>query len=135
MPAINRKALTDYNRYDTLMFNRGSADFYYLKYKCELNVRQYKQALNDIAHAAYLNPKEPTYFAEMASLQLRVSDFEKAIQAADLCIQIAPNYPDAYLIKGLSLIKSNKKDEGLASLEKAKELGDARAQGLIDKFK
>jgi predicted Zn-dependent protease len=130
-----RKALADYNRYDTLMFNRGSADFYYLKYKCELNVRQYKQALNDIAHAAYLNPKEPTYFAEMASLQLRVSDFEKAIQAADLCIQIAPNYPDAYLIKGLSLIKSNKKDEGLASLEKAKELGDARAQGLIDKFK
>jgi tetratricopeptide (TPR) repeat protein len=130
-----RKALVDYNRYDTLMMNRADAEFYYIRYKCEMKIRQYQQALNDIAHAAVINPAEPTYLAELASLQLHVGDFEKAAQAADLCIKVAPNYTDAYLIRGIALVKSNHKEDGMASLEKAKELGDTRAQGFIDKYK
>ena len=61
------------------MYGRGSHEFYYLKFKCESKIRQYKQALNDIAHAIVLNQKEPTYYAEMASLQLKVNQLEDAI--------------------------------------------------------
>lgn len=46
-----RKAFFDYMRYDSLMNNNASADFYYTKYKCEMKIRQYQPALNDIAHA------------------------------------------------------------------------------------
>lgn len=130
-----RKALADYNVYDTLMLGNADAPFYYTKFKCELNIKQYKQALNDIAHAAYLNPNEPVYLAEMSSLQLRLNQLDDAIKSADLCIRIAPEFPDAYLIKGLALIHKKDKANGLQMLKKARGLGDSRAQELIDKYK
>lgn len=130
-----RKALADYNVYDTLMLGNASDQFYYTRFKCEVNIKQYKQALNDIAHAAYLNPREPIYLAEMGSLQLRLNQLDDAIKSADLCIKVSPDFPDAYLIKGLALIHKKEKTNGLEVLQKAKELGDNRAQELIDKYK
>ena len=129
-----RKAISDYNTYDTLMVFRATPEFYYLKYQCEVKVRQYQQALGDIAHAAVLNPQEPTYLAELASLNLKVGRLPEAIRAADLCISVAPDYPDAYIVKGLALIRDGKKAEGLQALEQARNLNDQRAQPLIDKY-
>lgn len=129
-----KKAIADYNLYDTLMAGRGNDTFYYTKFKCEVKLKQYQQALNDIAHAAILNPQQPAYLAEMASLQLRVNRLDDAIRTADLCIRVAPDESDAYIIKGLALILDKQKAEGLKCLGKAKQLGDERAQGLIDKY-
>ena len=130
-----RKAILDYNKYDTLMYNRGSDEFYYIKFKCEMRIRQYQQALNDIAHAIVLNRTEPTYYAEMASLQLRVNQLEDAIRTADMCIEIEPDYADPYIVKGIAHGELKQKAEALQALEKAKELGDERAEGLIAKYK
>ena len=130
-----RKALHDYNVYDTLMVGRADDAFYYTRYQCEMKVRQYQQALNDIAHAAVINPRQALYFAELASLQLRVNRFEDAVKAADLCLRIAPENSDSYIIKGLALMQLKKKDEGLQALQKAKELGDERADEFIKKYK
>ena len=130
-----RKALKDYLLYDSLMVGRASDVFYYTRYQCEMKLKQYQQALNDIAHAAIINPSQPIYLAELASLQLRVNRFEDAVKAADLCLNIAPENTDSYIIKGLALIQMKKKEEGLQALNKAKELGDSRADALISKYK
>ena len=130
-----RKALADYNTYDTLMLGRASAEFYYTRYRCELNIRQYQQALNDIVHAAYINPQEPLYFAEMASLELRVNRLEEAVKAADLCLRLSQENTDALIIKGVALAMSNKKEEGMECLKKADELGDERAKAMMEKYK
>ena len=130
-----KKAISDYNRYDSLMLGRASHDFYYTRALCEVQLRQFQQALNDFAHAIVLNRAEPTYYAELAQLQLRVNQKDDAVATADLGLRIAPNYPDLYLIKGLALVNDNKKNEGLAALNKAKELGDTRADDLIKKYK
>ena len=130
-----RKAILDYNKYDTLMYTRGSDEFYYIKFKCEMRIRQYQQALNDIAHAIILNRTEPTYYAEMASLQLRVNQLEDAIRTSEMCIQLEPNYADPYIVKGIAHGELKQKAEALQALEKAKELGDERAEGLIQKYK
>lgn len=130
-----RKALVDYNQYDSLMYGRADYTFYYARYKCELKLRQYQQALNDIAHVALLNRQEPTYLAELSSLQLRVNRYDDAIATADLCIQLEPTYTDPYIIKGLALMQKGDKDDGRKVLGKAKELGDSRAQGYLDKYK
>ena len=68
-------------------------------------------------------------------MQLRVNRFEDAVKAADLCLNIAPENTDSYIIKGLALIQMKKKEEGLQALNKAKELGDSRADALISKYK
>lgn len=130
-----KKAIMDYNRYDTLMLGRANHEFYYTRFNCNVKLRRYQQALNDIAHAAVLNRQEPTYLAEMASLQLKVNYIDDALKTAELCIEVAPNYPDIYLIKGLALIQKKQKKLGIEAFEKAKQLGDKRAQDYIDKYK
>ena len=130
-----RRAVRDYNKYDTLMLGRASHDFYYLKFKAESKIRQYQQALNDIAHAIVLNRAEPTYYAEMASLQLRVNQLEDAIRTADMGIAVAPEYADPYIVKGVALGELKRKSEAVETLRKAQELGDERAKGLIEKYK
>lgn len=130
-----RKAIRDYNQYDTLMVGRAAPEFYYIKYQCEVKARQYQQAITDIAHAALLNPLEPTYLAELASLNLKVNRPDDAIKAADLCLRLAPNYPDAYIVKALALIHKGDKTAGIQVLEQALPLNDERIQPLIDKYK
>lgn len=131
----HRKALMDYNQYDTLMFGRASAEFYYTRYKCEMKLRSYQLALNDIAHAILINRQEPLYYAEMASLQLKVNQLDDAIKTSDMCIALAPDYADPYIIKGVALGESNRKAEACEVLTKAKELGDERAGSLLEKYK
>ncbi|MFC2384811.1 MAG: hypothetical protein ACFNP5_06530 [Hoylesella saccharolytica] len=130
-----RKAIVDYNRYDSLLSGRASHDFYYAKFLCEVQLRQFQQALNDIAHAIVLNRTEPVYYAEMARLQLRVNQLDDAIQTADLGLHVVPDYPDFYLMKGLALINKKQKKEGIEMLKKAQTLGDTRAEELIKKYK
>lgn len=131
-----RKAIADYNVYDTLMYGRATAEFYYTRYQAEVKIRQYQQALNDIAHAAYVGGSNtPLYLAEMGSLQLRVNMYEDAIKTSDLCLSLDADNTDALVIKGLALIMTKKKVEGLELLEKAKTLGDSRAEGYIEKYK
>lgn len=130
-----REAVKDYNEYDTLSFFRAAPQFYYIRYKCEIQIHQWQQALNDIAHAIMLNPSEPTYYAEMASLELRVNQPDNAVKAARRCTKLAPQYPDGYLLLGLAQIQNKQKTDGLANLNKAKELGDSRAEQYIQKYK
>lgn len=131
-----RKAFLDYLTYDSLMNNNASADFYYTKYKCEMKIRQYQPALNDIAHAIVLTRTEPLYYAEMASLQLRVNKLEDAVKTCDLALTIkgADTMPDLFIIKGVALCELKRKETGLEALKKAQELGDSRAEDLIKKY-
>ncbi len=130
-----RMAIKDYNDYDSLMLGRPiSSAFYYTRYKCELQIRQYQQALDDIARSIILTPNEPTYYAEMASLQLRVKEYDRAVKSATRCTQMAPEYPDAYLILGLAQKELGKKEDARNALLKAKELGDKRAEGYLKKL-
>ncbi len=129
-----RQALADYNQYDSLA-RPMDASFYYARYQCEMNLRMWQQALLDIARACYLSPKEPTLFAEWASLDLRVKRIDEGISAARQCVALAPEYADGYLLLGLLQMEKKQKDEALKNLEKAKELGDTRAEEYIKKYK
>ncbi len=129
-----RQAVFDYNRYEYLMQGRVNANFYYIREQAEVKGRLYQQALRDIARAIILAPGEATYYAEMASLQLRVNMADKALQTAERCIAIAPEYSDGYLLLGLAQIHTNEKEKGLGNLRKALEMGNEQAQGLLDKY-
>lgn len=130
-----RKALADYHQYDSLMVGQANDGFYYTRYLCELNLRQYQQALNDIAHAIYINPSVIEYYAELATLQLRVNQQENALKTCELAEQVKPDEPDILILKGIALVQTQRKEEGLAAFRKAQELGDERAEGLIEKYK
>ncbi len=129
-----RQAAFDYTRYEILQQGRVGAAFYYIREQVEVKGRLYQQALSDIARAVVMAPEEPTYLAEMASLQLRVNMVEQAIKAAERCIELSPDYSDGYLLLGVAQARSGMKEEGLSNLQKAKELGNEQAEALIEKY-
>ena len=129
-----REAVFDYTRYEILAATRPNANFYHTRARAEIKARLYQQALADMAATITLAPDEPTYYAEMASLQLRVNLTDDAIKTSNRCIELAPDYSDGYLILGLAQIGKGDKAAGLENLRKADQLGNSQAKPLIDKY-
>lgn len=130
-----RKALPDFYTYEALMYGRLTSDFYYLRSQSELKGRIYQPALNDMAHAVALDPKNALYWAELASLNLRLNKNEEAIMAAQRCIELAPDTSEAYLVLGIALAESGKKAEGIEQIKKAQSLGNEQAATFLQKYR
>lgn len=129
-----RDAVADYNEYERLKPNSLSPEFYYIREQAEAEGRLYKPALDDIQTAVQKAPNEPVYIAEQGALQLRLGMYKEAEQSARQCINVDAKYSDAYVILGMSQIHQEKKNDGLANLNKAKELGNEQADALIKKY-
>ena len=130
-----RDAISDMNEYEKLMSASINDNFYYIRHQTDIQARLYQQALNDINQAIQMNPQETLYYAEKASLEVRVGLYDEAEATAKECISIDPNNSDGYLFLGLAQCMKGNKQSGLDNLRKAKELGDPQADGLIDKYK
>lgn len=130
-----RDAVNDLNDYEQLMAAQVNARFYYIRSQAEIEGRLYQQALNDLTKAITMEPKETLYYAEKASLHIRVGQYDEAIATADECISIEPQGSDGYLFKGLAQCLKGDKKNGIPNLQKAKDLGDPQAEGLIQKYK
>ena len=122
------------DEYEELMKTQVNDNFYYLRYQAELGGRLFQQALNDITRATEINPTEELYYAEKASLEVRVGYFDEAIQSAQQCIAVAPDFSDGYLFLGVAQCLKGQKADGIKNLQKAKELGDTQADELIEKY-
>ena len=114
--------------------NQVFCDFYYLRFQAEVGGRLYQQALNDIDQAIKMQPEYDLYYAEKASLQVRVGLYDEAIATANECIRVAPEYSDGYLFLGIAQCLKGNKVEGVKNLQRAKELGDPQANDLIEKY-
>ena len=129
-----RPAVSDFNEYEKLMPGQLTADFYYLREQSEFAGHLYQQAIDDIIKATDMAPQEPVYQAEKANIELRVGKIDDAIISAREAVRLAPDQADGHLLLGIGLCAKGQKQEGLASLQKAKGLGHEQAQSLIDKY-
>lgn len=130
-----RKAMLDFYRYESILYPQLDAGFYYMREQSEIKGKMYQPALNDIAHAVALEPKNTLYWAELASVNLRVKKNKEAIAAAEQCIKLEPEYSDGYLVLGIAQAESGDKTEGLRNIEKAKSLGNQQADIFLGKYK
>ena len=67
-------------------------------------------------------------------MQLRVGLYDQVMETANEIMTLEPDNSDGYLFLGLSQCMKGKKKEGLANLQKAKELGYPQADELIEKY-
>lgn len=130
-----REAIADMNDYEELMMANINDNFYYLRHHAEVDGRLYQQALNDITRAIVMNPKETFYYAEKASLEIRVGLYDNAMATAKESLAIDPNDSDGYLFLGVAQCLKGNKKEGIPNLQKAKEMGNLQAEALIEKYK
>lgn len=129
-----RDAVSDLNEYEQLMATSVNDRFYYIRHQADLGGRLFQQALDDIDRAIQLAPDNDLYQAEKASLQIRVGLYDEAMETARECIRLRPDYSEGHLFLGLAQCLKGQKDEGLKNLQKAKEMGDTQADGLIEKY-
>lgn len=130
-----RDAMKDLYLYEYLNQGTLEADFYYMREQIEIKGKLWQQALQDILIATKLNPAEPMYCAEASNLLLRLNKFEEAILAAKQAIALKDDYAEAYLVLGIAQCKNSQKAEGIANIEKAKNLGNPQADTFLNQFK
>jgi tetratricopeptide (TPR) repeat protein len=128
-----RPALTDYDTYYETLAGSVNDVFYYYREQAAFKGKQFQRALNDIAKAIELNPKEVSYYAEQTVINLRVARFEDAIKSADAALAIDPKYGEGYRLKGICQLQLKQDKEACANFAKAKELGDTAVDALIEK--
>lgn len=130
----HREAVVDFNDYEQLNKAQLNDYFYYIRYQSELNGRLYQQALNDISQAVELNPRNEFYYSEKASLEVRVGYYDQAIETAQACIRLMPDFSDGYLFLGVAQCLKGQTAEGVKNLQRAHDLGDEQAADLIKKY-
>lgn len=130
----NRDAVLGLNDYERLAGGNLNANFYYGREQLEIKARMYPQALSDIEKAIALAPKESLYFAEAAALNYRLAQLDDAIEYAKKAIALDEKFPDPYRIIGVCYNQKGNKAEAKKYLQKAVDLGDTLATGIIDKM-
>lgn len=128
-----RTALRDYDAYEKAVGGQVNDLFYYYREQAALKGRQYQRALDDIAKAIQLNPKDLTYLAEQAVVNLRVGRYDEAIKGLQTALTVDPKYAEAYRLMGICQVQQKKMEDACASFAKAKELGDSNVDALIEK--
>ena len=131
---MNKEAWEDYNECQKAQGIHIGAEFFYLREQTELKLKMWQQAYLDINKAAEIAPEEITFQLELASVCLRVNKIDEAIAAAQRAANIDGNSADAFRILGFSQAQKGDKVNAKKNLEKAKSLGDDKADGLIKKF-
>lgn len=128
-----RRSMLNYDAYFKAVDGKVNDSFYYYREQASLQAHQYQRALDDLAKAIELNPKELLYRAELAVVNIRVGRSEEAVKVLQEALQIDPSYSEAYRLMGLAYIYLKKKNEACEALAKAKELGNENVDDLIEK--
>ena len=128
-----RAAMLDYDAYFKTVNGEVNDVFYYYREQAALKAKQFQRALNDIAKAIELNPKDLTYRSELAVVNIRVGRNEEAMKVLQNALAIDPKYAEAYRLMGIAQLQMKKDKEACDSFAKAKELGDPNVDELIKK--
>lgn len=128
-----RAAIQDYDAYFNAVNGQVNDLFYYYREQAAIPAKQFQRALDDLAKAIELNPKELTYRAELAVVNLRIGRNEEAVSVLKAALEVDPNYAEAFRLLGIAQIQMKQKDEACKSFAKAKELGDPNVGALIEK--
>lgn len=128
-----RPAMMDYDTYFDAVNGNVNDVFYYYREQAAFKAKQFQRALDDIAKAIELNPKDLTYRAEQAVINLRVGRYAEAEKILKEALAIDPKYAEGYRLLGIVQIQLKQKEAACASFAKAKELGDPNVEELIKK--
>lgn len=128
-----RNAVVDYDAYYDAVKGNVNDVFYYYREQAALKSRQYQRALDDMAKAIELNPKDLTYRAELAVVNIRVGRNEEAVKILQEALTIDPKYAEAYRLIGIAQLQMKQQAAACESFAKAKELGDPNVDALIER--
>lgn len=126
-----KEAVEDYDLYFTAVQGQVGANFYFYREQAKFRAGDLEGALKDIGQAILAAPDVPEYYAEEASILVRMQKYDQALESVQKALELAPDYAACLRLKGVCYIRLGKKAEACEFLTKAKELGDPVAPKLI----
>lgn len=96
-----RAAMLDYDAYYKAVNGKVNDVFYYYREQAALKAKQFQRALNDMEKAIELSPKDLTYRAELAVVNIRVGRNEEALKVLQDALAIDSKYAEAYRLMGI----------------------------------
>ena len=126
-----KEAVDDYDLYYDLLKGQVGDRFFYYCEQAKFRMSDFPGALADIQSAIHLNPGDPTYPAEEASVYIRMENYDQALKSLENALRIAPDFASCYRLRGICYVRQGKKAEACEAFNKAKELGDPVVDKLI----
>ena len=126
-----KEAIADYDLYYSLMEGKVFPNFFYLREQAKFRAGDLEGALKDIQTAIQASPRTPDFYAEEASILIRLQKYEEALNSLNRAIELAPDFGSCYRLRGVCFVRQGKKNEACEAFHKAKELGDPVADKLI----
>ena len=123
--------INDYNKYLIITNGNVSDAFYYYRHQAKFRTGDLEGALKDLEMAIMMDKTNAVYFAEKASVCLRLNDIPKALESVEKALELDDEFASAYRILGVCLVRQEKQSEACTHFNKAKELGDTIVERLI----
>lgn len=125
------EAVADYDLYYKAVNGQVNPNFYFLREQAKFRADDLDGALKDIQAAIQASPDTPDYYAEEASVYVRMQKYELALGSISNALRLAPDFAACYRLRGVCYVRLKKNAEACEALKKAKELGDPVADKLI----
>jgi len=125
-------AIKDYDMLYRVLSGNVSDAFYYYREQAKFRSGDLDGALTDIVTAIALNPQNAVYYAEEASVYLRMQDPVKAQVSVEKALALDDEFAASYRLLGVCLIRQQKNDDACKAFQQAKALGDPIVDRLIE---
>ncbi|MDG2183504.1 MAG: sulfotransferase [Mariniblastus sp.] len=89
-------------------------------------------ALQQIKYAIEIDPTNPEYFSNLASIFNSMGEQESALVSADKAIEISPEFAPAFFQRGIALGKQNKNSDALLSFYASSKFGFSEVKVLAE---
>jgi len=126
------EAIKDYDQLYRVLVGSVSDAFYYYREQAKFRLGDLEGALTDIETAIALDKKNALYYAEEASIYLRMQDPVKAQVSVAKALTLDPAFAASHRLLGVCFLRQEKKNDACLSFQKAKELGDPIVDKLIE---
>ena len=125
-------AIKDYDQLYRVLVGNVSDAFYYYREQAKFRKGDLEGALIDIEMAIALDKQNALYYAEEASVYLRMQDPVKAQESVEKALALDDEFAASHRLLGVCLLRQEKKNEACKAFQQAKELGDPIVDKLIE---
>ena len=125
-------AIKDYDQLFRVLVGNVSDAFYYYREQAKFRLGDLEGALHDIEMALALDKQNALYYAEEASVYLRMQDPVRAQASVEKALALNAEFAASHRLLGVCLLRQQKKNEACKAFQKAKDLGDPIVDKLIE---
>ena len=125
-------AIKDYDQLYRVLVGNVSDAFYYYREQAKFRLGDLEGALIDIETAIALNKQNALYYAEEASIYLRMQDPVKAQASVEKALALDAEFAASHRLLGVCLLRQQKNNEACKAFQTAKALGDPIVDKLIE---